>query len=162
MEGREGGRTGEREKRKEVARPHTAGKVATWMTRRRVGRGNERARWNSTGQAEGRMGGGEVQWNRVYSLCRAYGYALFFYRSLTPLRSAVAFTTSLATIRLRSQGRSCAIFARSERSARFSSQRIFISSSIALPNSISLRIGISAYPSLLEAVAFSRIQRYTV
>lgn len=117
----EGGRTGEREKRKEVARPHTAGKVATWMTRRRVGRGNERARWNSTG-AEGQMGGGEVQWNRVYSLCRAYGYALFFYRSLTPLRSAVAFTTSLATIRLRSQGRSCAIFARSERSARFSSR----------------------------------------
>lgn len=73
-----GGRSGEREKRKEVARPHTAGKVATWMTRRRVGRGNERARWNSTGQAEGQMGGGEVQWNRVYSLCRAYGYALFF------------------------------------------------------------------------------------
>lgn len=46
----------------------------------------------------------------------------FFYRSLTPLRSAVAFATSLATIRLRSQGRSCAIFARSERSARFSSR----------------------------------------
>lgn len=119
----EGGRTGEREKRKEVARPHTAGKVATWMTRRRVGRGNERARWNGTG-AEGQMGGGGARCNGIeFILCVArMATRFFFYRSLTPLRSAVAFTTSLATIRLRSQGRSCAIFARSERSARFSSR----------------------------------------
>ena len=53
-------------------------------------------------------------------MCRAYGYALFFLSFVDSApRSAVAFTASLATIRLHSQGRSCAITPNSQTSARF-------------------------------------------
>lgn len=58
-----------------------------------------RAKRKKKRDGRGKRGGGERRLlNRVYSLCRAYGQQLFFYRSLTPRRSAAAenaFATSL-------------------------------------------------------------------
>lgn len=109
-------RTKERESWRELTRPHTAAKLQCGRPGEELhGLTRERDRamqWR--GKREGEVRGTE------FILCVArMATRFFFYRSLTPLRSAVAFTTSLATIRLHSQGRSCAIFVRFERIAAF-------------------------------------------